>query len=830
MIYPKNFEQKTGFHKLRAMLQEKCLGSLGESKVQQMRFSTDTDQITTQLKRAKEFMEICLLSKDFPQDNYFDTRSGLKKISKENTYLTQHELFDLKRSCDTTKKIIKFFRHTKEDEYTALRGLCSSLCIEQQVIQYMQRVMDDNGEIRDEASPELRKIRNDIRTKSSAISSVASRLLRAAKAQGWCDTDAEINIRDGRPLIPIQASNKRKIPGIVSDESSTGKTAYIEPLESIELNNAIRELEFQEKREITKILTETSDKIRPFIPDLMEANETLAELDFARAKARLAIDLQADMPHTTDSPTIDMRTARHPILEQTLKAEGKKAVPLDIEIDTQHQRIIMISGPNAGGKSVCLKTVGTIQYMHQCGMLTPVSANSTLGIFKDIFIDIGDSQSIENDLSTYSGHLTNMKFFLDHATKRSLVLIDEFGSGTEPILGGAIAETVLDELNNRKAKGVITTHYTNLKNYATVTDGLANGAMQYDNTNMRPLFALEIGKIGNSFAFEMARKIGIDERMLRKAEQIAGRDHIDYERRMQELNEEKRKLSITLSNAQNRENNLIRQEQQYRDQTEYTLNERRNILRAYKAKFEEIISNSNRQIERTILEIKNSQAEKTQTREVRKQLEDFKQEAMRQFDEEDQKIDAIIERLRRKEREKAEKRQRKLQEKEKAQATTPKPAEKPLKAGETAYLDGGTSPMTIMEIKDGKALVQMGMMQSFVDLNRLKRARTEQKDKTEQKQQTVNVNFLTEKKQGGFLFGLDVRGMRGDEAIERVAKYIDEALATGHSEIKILHGTGTGALRSMIRDYLRVQPIVKRCYDEKIELGGAGITVVELDY
>ena len=336
----------------------------------------------------------------------------------------------------------------------------------------------------------------------------------------------------------------------------------------------------------------------------------------------------------------------------------------------------------------------------------------------------------------------------------------------------------------------------------------------------------------------MARKIGIDERMLRKAEQIAGRDHIDYERRMQELDEEKRKLSITLSNAQNRENNLIRQEQQYRDQTEYTLNERRNILRAYKAKFEEIISNSNRQIERTILEIKNSQAEKTQTREVRKQLEDFKQEAMRLTPsvvsyaptEEDQKIDAIIERLRRKEREKAEKRQRKLQEKEKAQATTPKPAEKPLKAGETAYLDGGTSPMTIMEIKDGKALVQMGMMQSFVDLNRLKRARTEQKDKTEQKQQTVNVNFLTEKKQGGFLFGLDVRGMRGDEAIERVAKYIDEALATGHSEIKILHGTGTGALRSMIRDYLRVQPIVKRCYDEKIELGGAGITVVELDY
>ena len=467
-------------------------------------------------------------------------------------------------------------------------------------------------------------------------------------------------------------------------------------------------------------------------------------------------------------------------------------------------------------------------------MLTPASPNSTLGIFSDIFIDIGDEQSIENDLSTYSSHLANMKKFLDHASKRSLILIDEFGSGTEPILGGAIAEAILDELNRRKVKGVITTHYTNLKNYATVTDGIANGAMMYDNTNMRPLFALEIGKIGNSFAFEMARKMGINERMLQKAEQIAGREHIDYERRMQELDEEKRKLSITLTNAQNRENNLIRQEQQYIDQTEFTLTERRSLLRAYKAKFEEIISNTNRIIERTILEIKNVQAEKTQTREIRKQLEDFKQQAMQEFDDEDNKIDETIERMKRKQAERAERRAKRREEKAQQAAAiaqkTVKPQERPLQPEDTVYLDGGTTPMTIIDIKDGKALLQMGGMQSFVDIKRLKRAKSSDKKADDAKKQTVNINFQTEKKSGGYLQGLDVRGLRGDEALEQVAKYIDQALTTGHREIKILHGTGTGALRSMIRDYLRVQPIVKRCYDEKIDLGGAGITVVELDY
>jgi DNA mismatch repair protein MutS2 len=830
MIYPANFENKTGFLKLRNILKDKCLGQLGASKVDQMQISNNLFEIQTQLRRAKEFKEICILSKDFPQENYLDTRKGLKKITIGNTYLTEQELFDLKKSIDTLRNIIKFFKRAKEDELTALRELCADIFIEQPIIQCIQRVMNENGEIRDDASPELRKIRTEIRTKSATVSSVASRLLRTAKSQGWCDEDAEINIRDGKMLIPVQSSSKRKISGIVCDESASGKTAFIEPLESIELNNAIRELEFKERREIIKILIETSDKIRPHIPDLMACNEILAELDFARAKAKLAINMNADMPNTSDAPIADIRQARHPILEQALKAEGKKAVPLDVEIN-EEQRIIMISGPNAGGKSVCLKTVGIIQYMHQCGLLTPISPNSTLGIFNNIFIDIGDEQSIENDLSTYSSHLSNMKYFLDHSNNRTMILIDEFGTGTEPILGGAIAESILDTLNHRKVKGVITTHYTNLKNYATATDGLVNGAMMYDNTNMKPLFALEIGKIGNSFAFEMAHKIGISDKLLKKAEQIAGRDHIDYERRIQELEEEKRKLAITLSNAENHERNLIKQEEQYHNETEYTLKERKNLLQAYKAKFEQIIKDSNRQIERTILDIKNANAENTQTRQIRKQLEEFKQETARKLEEEDQKIDEIIERLKRKQKERAERRAQKRAEKEqKAAAILNIPKEKPICAGDSVYIDGSTTPSKVVEIKDGKALVIMGHMQSFVDIKRLTKAKPQNANKEESPKQKINISFQTEKKNGGFLFGLDVRGMRGDEAIERVAKYIDEALATGHREIKILHGTGTGALKTMIRNYLHVQPIVASYRDEKTDLGGAGITIVTLDY
>ncbi|MCQ2974393.1 MAG: Smr/MutS family protein [Bacteroidales bacterium] len=829
MIYPKNFELKTGFNKIRDLVKYYCIGGLGQDKVNEMEFCNDFNKIKTQLNLAYEFKQICMFSKDFPQDSYFDVRQGLKRISIENTYLTIQELFDLKRCTYTLKNIVLFFKRAKDNEYPYLRQLCEGIIIEHEIFNAINNVMTDNGEIRDDASPELRKIRSDIKTKSASIASVVNRLLKSAKSQGWTDADAEVNIRDGKLLIPVSSASKRKISGIVVDESSTGKTSFIEPIESVELNNAVRELEFAEKREIIKILIATSDKIRPHIPDLLFSSNILGDLDFARAKARLALDMDADMPIIAQTPTIDMRVARHPILEKTLKAEGKKAVPLDIELNDK-QRIIMISGPNAGGKSVCLKTTGLIQYMHQCGLLTPISPNSTLGLFNDIFIDIGDEQSIENDLSTYSGHLKNMKTFLEHAGNRSLILIDEFGTGTEPILGGAIAEAVLERLNERYVKGVITTHYTNLKNYATVTEGLINGAMLYDNTCMKPLFIMETGKTGHSFAFEMAKKTGLDIRILQKAEAIAGRDHIDYERRMQELDEDRRKLKITLENALNREKNLSKMQEQCASETEFTINERKNIIKATKLKAEEILKSANQKIENTIFEIKQASAEKEKTREIRKEYETFKEEITKQISEEERLLDEKIERLRQKQIDRAERRAKKREEKalEQAKLAQQKPIEKPLQPGDKVTLDDGENEMVILEIKDETALIQMGHMQTFVKVKRLKRVVKKEPDKKETPK--VHVNIESEKKRGGFLFGLDVRGLRGDEALEKVAKYVDDALASGNHEIKILHGTGTGALRSMIRDYLNSQLIVSRCHDDKIELGGAGVTVVELDY
>ena len=828
MIYPNNFEVKTGFNKIRETIKNYCICDLGKSKVDEMTFSSSFDDIKRNLNLTAEFKHIIMMSVTFPQDGYFDLRYGLKKISKENTFLSVQELFDLKRCTETLRLITQFFASRPEGEYPYMRETCQGILVSREIISAINAVMTETGEISDNASPELRRIRNEIRVKAASISNVVNRLLRNAKAQGWTEADAEINIRDGKLLIPVKSGSKRKISGIVADESASGKTSFIEPIESVELNNAVRELEFAEKREIVKILTAVSDKIRPHIPDLIEGCAILGTLDFARAKAKMAIDTNADLPILTDKPLTDMRVARHPILEKTLKAEGRKVVPLNIELN-EHQRIIMISGPNAGGKSVCLKTTALIQYMHQCGLLTPISPNSTMGIFNDIFIDIGDEQSIENDLSTYSGHLKNMKTFVDRAGRNSLVFIDEFGTGTEPILGGAIAEAVLEKLNQRHVKGVITTHYTNLKNFATDTEGIVNGAMLYDNTCMKPLFQMETGKTGNSFAFEMAKKMGLSREILQKAEQIAGRDHIDYERRIQELEEDRRHLKITLENAENREKNLARQQQQYTEQTEFTLNERKNILKAAKLQADEILKNANKLIENTIHDIKRAEAEKLKTREIRRDFEQAKEQISTQLTEEQLALDAKIERLRQKQQERAERRAKKRQEKAEKEAAAPKPPEPiQLKTGDKVHLDDGEQVFEIMDIKDNTALLQVGCMQTFVKLSRLKPAAKKKEEKKAVPQ--IRVNIESEKKAGGFLFGLDVRGLRGDEALEKVAKHLDDALATGKHEIRILHGTGTGALRSLIRDYLATQDIVSRCHDEKIELGGAGITVAELDY
>ena len=804
------------------MIKNNCLSHLGKSKTDEMAFSSNFENIETQINRTHEFKQIIFLSKDFPLDGFYDLRYAIKKIETLNTYFTVTELFNLKKGFDTLLKISTFFKRDEANNYPFLKNLCSQIDVPKTILQKINTILTETGEIKDSASPELKQIRSQIASKQSSVSGVVNRLLRTAKAQGWAEPDAEITVRDGKLLIPVQSGAKRKIQGIVADESSSGKTSFIEPLESVELSNAIRELEFAEKREIIKILTAITDIIRPEIPNLINAYNILAELDFSRAKALFAIDNNCEKPNIKNNPECDLITAKHPVLAATLKKEGKNVVPLDIQLNHEN-RIIMISGPNAGGKSVCLKTTGIVQYMFQCGLLIPASSHSSVGIFNDIFLDIGDEQSIENDLSTYSGHLKNMNIFLKKATEKSLILIDEFGSGTEPILGGAIAEAVLERLNQKHIKGVITTHYTNLKNFAASTEGIINGAMLYDNSNMKPLFVMETGKTGNSFAFEIAKKTGLDNKILQKAEEIAGREHIDYERRIQELDEQSRKMKIKLQNLDAKEKNLAHLEHQAAVEMEITLSERKNILKIAKEQANEILKSANKKIENTILEIKNVNAQKEETRNIRKDFEQFKQETEAKLSQEELNIEQKIERLKQKQQQKAERKKLKQEQKENLQNIK---KEKPLAVGDKAQLDGKGSPIKILAIKDNKALIALGQMQTFVDIKRLTPiSSTEKKEEPK-----INVSIKSEKTRGSFLFGLDVRGMRGDQALERVAKYIDEALAADAREIKILHGTGNGILRQLIRDYLSTQNIVKRFHDEKIDLGGAGITVAELDY
>lgn len=827
MIYPEKFELEIGFDKIRNDIRRRCLGEAAKNKIDNLSFCNDFDKIKTDLNRVEEFKNIIITGEDFPCDYFFDLSGPLSKIAVENTFLTLRELFDMRRTTGTIKSITEFFSRSNQDKYFYLSNLVSEINIPKDFFKIIDNVLNPEGEIKDSASPELREIRQKIYSKKSSISAVISRIMRNAKSNGIADGDAEVTIRDGKMLIPVQSSGKRKISGIVYDESSTGKTSFIEPLESIELNNAVRELEFAERREIVKILTSVTDQIRPYIYELSKSFEISSEIDFVRAKALFAVDTNCCLPKLTRKSTSDIRTAKNPVLLLNFKNENRKVVPLSYEI-SEKNRIIMISGPNAGGKSVCLKTVGIIQYMHQCGIPVPASNNSVIGIFDKIFIDIGDEQSMENDLSTYSSHLKNMKFFIDNADEHTLILIDEFGSGTEPIHGGAIAEAVLKRLNEKQVRGVITTHYTNLKNYAEIADGIINGAMLYNKTDLKPLFEMEIGHPGNSFAFEIAQNIGLDKNLLIDAEEIAGREHIDYERKIQEISETERKLKLRLENVTGRENNLIKLQERLSEETEKTLNERKSVINQAKAAAKEILDNANGKIEKTIFEIRKAEADKGKTKEIRKELNEFKEKLDNEISDQEQKIDETIERIRRKQEEKAERKRQRRIEKEKENALKDSiPKERELKAGDAVTLDNSDAVMTILNIKDQTAEVQMGNMSTFVALKRLNRIKKEAADVKISKP-VVSVNI--EARKGDFLFGLDVRGFRGDEALQRVSKYLDQALAAGSHEIRILHGTGNGILRNLIRDYLQTQLIVKSYRDERIESGGAGITVAELDY
>ena len=834
MIYPHNFEQKIGFDQIRTLIKNKCLCSLGEEQVDEMNFSDDFNDINRQLEQVTEFVSILQGEEDFPDQNFFDVRSSLKRIRVEGMYMDESELFDLRRSLETIRNIVSFFQ--KEDDgdsdlnntpYPNLKELAGDVMVFPQLTSRINNILDKFGKIKDNASPELLQIRRELSATAGSISRNLTSILRKAQAEGYVDKDVTPTVRDGRLVIPVAPGMKRKIRGIVHDESATGKTVFIEPAEVVEANNRIRELEGEERREIIRILTEFSKEIRPHIPAILLSYAFLAKIDFIRAKAIFCIEIKGVKPSFENRQIVDWFDAIHPLLQMSLSKHNKKVVPLEIALDRKN-RILLISGPNAGGKSVCLKTVGLLQYMLQCGILVPMNERSHAGIFGSIFIDIGDEQSIEDDLSTYSSHLTNMKNMMKNCNDRSIILIDEFGGGTEPQIGGAIAEAVLKRFNAKKTFGVITTHYQNLKHYAEDNEGVINGAMLYDRHEMRALFQLQIGNPGSSFAVEIARKIGLPEEVIADASEIVGSEYIQSDKYLQDIVRDKRYWETKRQNIRKREKQMEDTIALYEKELAELEKNRKEILKKAKEEAERLLQESNAKIENTIRTIKEAQAEKERTKNARQELTDFRQEV--------EKLDkaALEEKIARKMDKLREKQERKKERKEqkanKAETAVQAPKVKPIEVGGHVRIKGQTSVGQVMEINGKNAVVMFGLMKTNVKTDRLEHAEAPKPTLTTTKASFVSSatqDSMYEKKLN-FKHEIDVRGMRADEAIQAVTYFIDDAILVGVSQVRILHGTGSGILRTMIRQYLSTVPNVKSFHDEHVQFGGAGLTIVNL--
>ncbi|MDM8255292.1 endonuclease MutS2 [Phocaeicola barnesiae] len=836
MIYPQNFEQKIGFDQIRQLLKNKCLSTLGEERVDDMAFSDDYTDINRRLEQVVEFVRIIQEEDSFPDQYFFDVRTSLKRIRVEGLYMDEQELFDLRRSLETIRDIVRFLQQTDDDEeyadgeenssYPALKELAGDILVFPQLITRINNILDKFGKIKDNASAELLRIRRELSATTGSISRSLNAILRTAQSEGYVDKDVTPTMRDGRLVIPVAPGMKRKIKGIVHDESATGKTVFIEPAEVVEANNRIRELEGEERREIIRILTEFSAVIRPQIPALLQSYEFLAEIDFIRAKALLGLEFKAGKPSFEDRQILDWFDAIHPLLQLSLAKHGKKVIPLEIEL-TPQQRILLISGPNAGGKSVCLKTVGLLQYMLQCGLLVPMHERSHAGVFSHIFIDIGDEQSIEDDLSTYSSHLTNMKVMMKSCNEKSLILIDEFGGGTEPQIGGAIAEAVLKRFNLKQTFGVITTHYQNLKHFAESHEGVVNGAMLYDRHEMRALFQLQIGNPGSSFAVEIARKIGLPEEVIADASEIVGSEYIQSDKYLQDIVRDKRYWETKRQNIRKREKQMEETIARYEKDIEELERSRKEILKKAKEAAEQLLQESNAKIENTIRTIKEAQAEKEMTRLARQELADFKEQVA---DIEKQSMEEKIARKMDKLREKQERKKEKKAQQQKAPAQ-PTPVIKPIAEDDYVRIKGQTSVGQVLEINGKNAVVMFGLMKTNVKLDRLERTEAPQQNKALTKATTFVSSETQERmyeKKLNFKQDIDVRGMRGDEAIQAVTYFIDDAILVGVSRVRILHGTGTGILRTLIRQYLATVPGVAHFQDEHVQFGGAGITVVDL--
>jgi MutS2 family protein len=803
MLYPQNFENKIDFTSIRLLIKDKCISNLGKEEVDNISFSIDYELITEQLAQTAEMQQILASDDELPLGNFCDIREALARVRVEGLWLDETEIFGLLRSLESVNAIISFFAKQDDTQYPNLKKLLPDFKTYSLIIKTINTIIDKFGKIKDNASPELAHIRLEISKAENSISRTLNSILRAAQAEGYVEKDLAPTMRDGRLVIPVLPAYKRKIGGIVHDESATGKTVFIEPQQVVETNNRIRELKSEERREIIRILTKFTDFLRPYFAEIIVSQYFIGKIDFIHAKAVFSQEINAIYPQIDNICQIEWTKALHPLLFLSLKKQKKSVVPLDITL-SEKQRIILVSGPNAGGKSVCLKTVALLQYMLQCGLPVPIHDSSRCGIFERIFIDIGDEQSIENDLSTYSSHLTNMKFFIRNCNPKTILLIDEFGTGTEPQIGGAIAEATLERLNASRCFGVITTHYTNLKHYAEDAEGIANAAMLYDRQHLQPLFRLAIGNPGSSFAVEIARKIGLPEDVIAAAAQKVGSEHLDYDKHLQDIVRDKRYWENKRQQIRLKEKTLEERIAKFENKFAEIESQKREIIEKARNSAQNILNESNAQIEKTIKEIKEAHAEKEKTKEIRAKFEGFKENIKGQ------------------------------EHKAKNQNKKPKPQVKSenkteFSVGSSVRLKNQTAVGKIIEIKDKQAIVALGQIKTQVKLSELEAVSNNQIRSVKNRFDDISKKTSEDVRQRKLHFKseIDLRGMRGDEAMQAVAYFIDDAIMVGVSSVRILHGTGNGILRTIIRQYLGTVGGIKSFHDERIQLGGVGITVVE---
>lgn len=836
MLYPQNIEQKLGFDKIRERLNELCVSPLGRAFVNKIRFSDNYDLVQKMVRQVAEMKDIMNYEPQaFPSQNYLDVTQQLAKAAIEGAFLSEEEFYDVKLSLRTIQECLRFFDNKEPEQYPTLRELVAQtiappmpkegddssakaspqsagLLVElRALLDALDKIIDDRGKLKDNASPELQAIRRQLISAENDLRKKLDSILKNARSNGWISDDFSLTIRGGRMVIPLAAEHKRKIKGFVHDESDTGKTVFMEPTEVLEANNEIKELESAERREIVRILMQLTTRLRPAVPVLKRAYTFLGIIDFVRSKARYALELDAVAPLAINTQLIDWKDARHPLLYASFKKAGKSVVPLSARLDSEN-RILLISGPNAGGKSVTLKTLGLVQYMYQCGLLVPMNEYSTIGIFRNIFIDIGDEQSLENDLSTYSSHLTNMKHFLLQSDRKTMFLIDEFGTGTEPSLGGAIAESILEDLNRSGAYGAINTHYTNLKTFADRTKGLVNGAMRYDAENLEPLYELEIGKPGSSFAIEIAYKIGLPKAVIDKAKNKVGTQQVNFEKLVKELEIEKKVFADkNMENAQ-KQRQLDQLLEQYNALKKYLDAEKKTILNTAKVQAKDLLKNANQKIEATIKEIKEQSAEKSATKEVRQELQDFQDSLV---------IEAVQAQANP---------NPKKNKKEEVEDEEPKieVIGGEIVIGSLVRIKGQETLGEVLDIRGKDADVAIGDLKTTIKLNRLEKiSKKEYKQKVSPKAHKVVGLDLNEKTMN-FSFNLDIRGRRGEEALVEVDQFMNDAIMIGYDELRIIHGKGDGILRTLIRQHLRGYNQVAKTQDEHPDRGGAGVTVVSM--